>query len=186
MEQALTLVKRMRNSRSDSEKPEMNNELRELFLDELADLLSTEKQLTKALPKLVKITQIEELANAIGSHLTETEQHVVRLQMVFQSLGKTPKIKKCKAMEGILAEGGELLAQKKGTPALDAALIAAAQKVEHYEIASYGTVCAWARQLGHAHEEAILLETLNEEKAADEKLTGIAEKIANQHAVAMG
>ncbi|HEX7655137.1 MAG TPA: DUF892 family protein [Verrucomicrobiae bacterium] len=168
----------------EAENSGMDSELHELFLDELADLLSAEQQLVKALPKIAKAAQAEELAEAITSHLSETEEHVKRLQDVFHLLGETPRSKKCKAMAGLLEEGAELIKEKKSSPALDAAIIAAAQKVEHYEIASYGTVCAWARRMQHTQEEVLLLETLNEEKAADEKLTGIAERAANQKAEA--
>lgn len=160
----------------------MNEELHELFLDELADLLNAEKQLTKALPKMAKAANARELADAFKSHLKETEGHVTRLEKVFKSLGEPVKSKKCKAMEGLVEEGKELMEEEKDSSALDAGLIAAAQKVEHYEIASYGTVCAWAEQMGHTKELAILQQTLEEEKAADEKLTGIAESLANQEA----
>jgi ferritin-like metal-binding protein YciE len=158
----------------------MNQDLHELFLDELSDLLNAEKQLTKALPKMAKAAKCEELKEAFESHLGETEEHVSRLERVFESLGEKAKSKKCKAMEGIVAEGEELMEEEKDTSVLDVALIAAAQKVEHYEIASYGTVCAWAEQMGHTKELEILSETLDEEKAADDKLTEIAESLASQ------
>jgi ferritin-like metal-binding protein YciE len=160
-------------------KENMNEELHELFLDELADLLNAETQLTKALPKMAKAAQSPELRDAFESHLAETEGHVERLKEVFTSLGEKPKTKTCKAMKGLVEEGSELMTEQKGTSVIDAALIAAAQKVEHYEIASYGTVRAWAEQMGHSEAVSLLDETLAEEKAADEKLTAIAEESAN-------
>ena len=158
---------------------EMNNDLHELFLDELSDLYSAEKQLTKALPKMLKAAQSDELKSAIESHLEETEGHVDRLEKVFQSLDEKSKRKTCAAMEGLVKEASELLQEQKGKSSLDAAIIAAAQKVEHYEIASYGTVIAWAQQMGHEEAAKLLKATLDEENAADEKLTEIAESSTN-------
>lgn len=158
---------------------EMNSELHELFLDELADLLSAENQLVKALPKMAKAAKSEELREAINSHLEETEGHVERLKKVFESLGEKAKSKTCKAMKGLLEEGDEIVGELKGKAIIDAGIIAAAQKVEHYEIASYGTVIAWAEQMGHSEASELLEETINEEKEADEKLTEIAENLAN-------
>lgn len=172
----------MKTTARKSEPKEMNNELHQLFLDELADLLSAERQLLKALPKMAKAANAEELTEAFNAHLEETQQHVTRLEEVFQSLNAPVKSKKCKAMEGLLEEGAEMMKEEKDSSALDAALIAAAQKVEHYEIASYGTVCAWAKQMGHTEALELLGETLEEEKAADEKLTEIAEEVANLEA----
>jgi len=160
----------------------MDSDLHELFLDELADLLSAETQLTKALPKLAKAAQSEELREAIESHLEETEGHVERLKKVFESLDEKPKSKTCKAMKGLIEEGSELLQELKGKSSIDAGIIAAAQKVEHYEIASYGSVRAWAEEMGHSDAVKLLTETLEEESAADEKLTGIAEDLANEKA----
>jgi ferritin-like metal-binding protein YciE len=162
---------------------EMNSELHELFLDELADLLNAETQLTKALPKMAKAARSEELREAITSHLEETEGHVDRLKQVFESLDENPKSKTCQAMKGLVQEGSELLQELKGKSTMDAGIIAAAQKVEHYEIASYGTVIAWAKQMGHEEAVQLLEETLNEEKAADEKLTEVAESVANARSV---
>lgn len=158
---------------------EMDSDLHDLFLDELADLLSAETQLTKALPKMAKAAESDHLAEAFRSHLEETKGHVERLKQVFTSLGEKPKSKTCKAMVGLIEEGSELMEELKDSSALDAGLIAAAQKVEHYEIASYGTACAWAERMGHDKALKLLQETLQEEKAADEKLTGIAETEAN-------
>lgn len=170
------------NNETDSEGQEMDNELHSLFLDELADLLNAETQLTKALPKMAKAAQSEELTEAFQSHLEETENHITRLKEVFESLEEKVKSKTCKAMKGLVEEGSELMQELKGSSALDAGLIAAAQKVEHYEIASYGSVRAWAEQMGHSEAVKLLDETLEEEKAADEKLTEIAEELANQKA----
>jgi ferritin-like metal-binding protein YciE len=169
------------NDDNDKGEP-MDNDLHELFLDELSDLYSAEKQLTKALPKMLKAAQSEELKSAIESHLTETEGHVDRLEQVFNALGEKIKRKTCAAMEGIVEEASELLQEQKGKSSLDAAIIAAAQKVEHYEIASYGTVRAWAEQMGHNEAVELLKATLDEESAADEKLTEIAESLANETA----
>lgn len=173
---------RSRSENAETQSEQGNNDLHELLLDELADIMSAEKQLTKALPKMAKAAQSEELRSAFESHLSETENHVSRLEQVFQSIGANAKTKKCKAMEGLIAEGEELMEEMKDTSAIDAALIAAAQKVEHYEMASYGTVCAWAEQMGHDEAVELLEETLEEEKAADEKLTEIAQSTANQEA----
>jgi ferritin-like metal-binding protein YciE len=167
---------------NESENEEMNQDLHELFLDELSDLHNAEKQLTKALPKMIKAANSDELRSAIEAHLAETEGHVTRLEAVAESLGEKLKKKKCAAMEGILEEASELLQEQKGKSSLDAAIIAAGQKVEHYEIASYGTVRAWAEQMGHTEAVELLQETLDEESAADEKLTAIAETLANAEA----
>jgi ferritin-like metal-binding protein YciE len=147
--------------------------LRELLIDELKDLYDAEHQLLKALPKMAKAAEHEELKTAFESHLEETKGHVEKLDSAFEALNETPKRKKCKAMEGIIAEGHELLEEG------DAALIAAAQKVEHYEIASYGTVAAWADLLGESDAAEFLGEILDEEKAADQKLTEVAESVVN-------
>jgi len=162
-----------------TEESGMNQELHDLFLDELADLMSAETQLTKALPKMAKAAQSEELREAFESHLEETENHVNRLKEAFESLDEKPRSKTCKAMKGLVEEGSELMQELKGSSAIDAGLIAAAQKVEHYEIASYGTVRTWAEQMGHSEAARLLEETLDEEKAADDKLTDIAEQSAN-------
>ncbi len=167
------------NENEPQEGQEANAELQELLLDELADLLSAETQLTKALPKMAKAVQSDELREAIESHLEETQGHVERLKQVFEAFGEKPKSKTCKAMKGLVEEGSELLQELKGKSTIDAGVIAAAQKVEHYEIASYGTVIAWAEQLGNSEAAEILGETLEEEKAADEKLTEVAESVAN-------
>jgi ferritin-like metal-binding protein YciE len=149
--------------------------LRETFVEELADLYDAEKQLIKALPKMAKAASHGELREAFESHLEETENHVNRLEQVFESMGEKAKGKKCKAMQGLVEEGQEKISEDEG----DAALICAAQKAEHYEIAAYGSLCSWAKLLGENEAAEILGETLEEEKAADSKLTGIAESTIN-------
>jgi ferritin-like metal-binding protein YciE len=170
------------NMNQENEGSEMNNDLHELFLDELADIYNAEQQLTKALPKLAKTAKTDELREAFEQHLEETENHISRLEQVFESLGESMKRKKCKGMEGLIEEGEEVISEKRNTRALDAGLIISAQKVEHYEIATYGSLCSWAQQMGHDDVLELLRETLEEEKAADEKLTEIAESIANTQA----
>jgi ferritin-like metal-binding protein YciE len=162
----------------------MDNELHALFLDELADVYSAEQQLTKALPKLAKAAQSDELREALEEHLEETEEHISRLEQVAESLDETLKRKTCKAMQGLIAEGDDIVKEQKNSTALDAGIIAACQKVEHYEIASYGTLCAWAEQMGHDEALQLLRQTEEEEADADEKLTEVAESIANQRAQA--
>ncbi len=151
------------------------SQLRETFLEELKDVYDAEKQLVKALPKVAKAAEHEELKHAIEAHLEETEGHVERLERVFEIFGEKAAAKKCKAMKGLLEEGEELISEKAG----DTALICAAQKVEHYEIASYGSLCAWAKSLGEDEAADLLDETLGEEKEADDKLTSIAEETVN-------
>ena len=151
------------------------SQLRETFVEELKDLYDAEKQLLKALPKMAKAADHEELKAAFEDHLQETETHVERLEQVFSIFGETAKGKKCKAMQGLVEEGQDLIDEEEG----DAALICAAQKVEHYEIASYGSLRTWAELLDEDEAVDLLQETLDEEKAADEKLTEIAETAAN-------
>jgi ferritin-like metal-binding protein YciE len=170
------------NSYNSDNSEATDNDLHELFLDELSDLYSAEKQLTKALPKMLKAAHSDELKKAIESHLKETEGHVDRLEEIFQALEEKPKRKTCAAMEGLVKEASELLQEQKGKSSLDAAIIAAGQKVEHYEIASYGTVRSWAEQMGHEEAVELLKATLEEESAADQKLTEIAESLANETA----
>ncbi len=149
--------------------------LRETFIDELKDLYDAEKQLTKGLPKMAKAAKHEELKAAFEEHLSQTETHIERLEKVFEIFGETARGKKCKAMQGLLEEGKELIEEEAG----DAALICGAQKVEHYEIASYGSLVAWAELLEEDEAVELLEETLNEEKETDEKLTEIAETAIN-------
>jgi ferritin-like metal-binding protein YciE len=152
-----------------------DSELHELVLDELAEMLNAEQQLMKALPKMARAAMTEQLSRAFESHLVETEYHVIRLEQVFASLNEPMQSKQCKAMKGLLAEGDEIMHEMKGSSALDAALIANAQKVEHYEIAAYGTLCSWAEKMGYEDAIELLDATLDEEKVADEMLTVIAD-----------
>ncbi|MCX6045547.1 MAG: ferritin-like domain-containing protein [Chloroflexi bacterium] len=157
-----------------------------LYIDELKDLYSAENQLTVALPKLAKAASSPALQQAFQSHLEETKGHIQRLEQIFEGLERSPKGKKCKAMAGLIEEGAELLEEKDKMEAevLDAGLIGAAQRVEHYEIAAYGTVRTFAQQLGDAATVKLLQQTLDEEYAADEKLTALAVGSLNKEAVA--
>ena len=155
--------------------------IEDLFLDELKDLYSAEKQITKALPKLVKAASTQELSAAFDSHLQETKGHVERLEEIFEKLGKRGAGKTCEGMKGVLEEGSEVVQEIEKGPIRDAGLIAAAQRVEHYEIAGYGSVRAFAQLLGKTDIVKLLEQTLGEEKAADEKLTKISESV-NQEA----
>jgi ferritin-like metal-binding protein YciE len=157
-----------------------HTDLHDLFVDELKDILWAEKQLTKALPKMAKGAQSEQLRTAFTEHHAETVKHVERLEEIFDTIGLTPRAVKCEAMEGLLKEGEGLMEDYSESAALDAALISAAQKVEHYEIAAYGTLRAFARRLGNARAEKLLSQTLEEESKADDLLTGIAEAGANE------
>jgi ferritin-like metal-binding protein YciE len=153
--------------------------LHDLYLSELRDLYSAEDQIIKALPKVIEKTTSPELREALSDHLEETRGHLTRLEEVFQMHGEEPKKQKCKGMQGVLAEGEELLGYDASPAVRDAAIIAACQRVEHYEIAAYGTVRTYAEQLGHDHAASLLEETLDEESAADEKLTQIAANRVN-------
>jgi len=144
--------------------------------------LNAEQQLIKALPKMAKAAESDELREAFETHLEETRQHASRLEDLARNLDESLKRKTCVGMKGLLEEAQDLMKEQKDSSALDAALIAAAQKVEHYEIASYGTLVAWAQQMGHNEAVDILEETLGEDKQTDEKLTSLAESIANQRA----
>jgi ferritin-like metal-binding protein YciE len=158
--------------------------LRELFIDELKDVYSAEKQITAALPKMIKGAENSKLASALQDHLRVTEGHVERLDQILQSLGKKSGGKKCHGMEGLLEEGSELLKEKGEPEVLDAGIIAAAQKVEHYEIATYGTLATWAEILGESEAQALLEQTLGEEKEADQLLSQIARSVVNAGALA--
>jgi ferritin-like metal-binding protein YciE len=147
--------------------------LRELYIDELKDLYSAENQLVKALPKMAKAATSGDLRAGFEEHLEQTKLHVQRLESIFQRLEESPKGKKCKGMEGLIEEGAEAIGEYEGD-LLDAALIGAAQRVEHYEIAGYGTVRAMAEELGESEQVSLLNETLEEEKATDEKLTELS------------
>ena len=156
----------------------------EHFADELRDLYDAENQLVEALPKMAKAASARELSTAFTDHLKQTKGHVERLEQIFQSLGEKPTGKKCKAMAGLIKEADELLLEDLEEEVQDAALIGAAQKVEHYEIAGYGTARTWADRLGLKDASKLLQQTLNEEAAADKKLGSIAEKKVNRAAVA--
>src|SRR5687768_13454142 len=149
--------------------------LHDAFLDELRDAYDAEKQLTKALPKMVKASTSAALRDAFEAHLEETRQQIERLEQVFASLDEKVKGKHCDGMAGIIEEGQAILDEDFDETTTDACLIAAAQRVEHYEMAAYGTLVAWARVMGHTEAADLLQETLDEEKAADETLTSIAE-----------
>lgn len=156
--------------------------LQDLLIEELRDTLSAEKQLTKALPKMAAACSSPILRKGFEKHLRETENHVERLKKVFELLGETARAKTCKAMQGLIEEGADIIAENSDLATKDAALIAAAQKVEHYEIAAYGTMATWARLLGQKKVLALLVQTLGEEKATDEKLTQVAETMVNEAA----
>jgi ferritin-like metal-binding protein YciE len=156
--------------------------LEDLYMDMLKDLYSAEKQLVKALPKMAKNSQNSELQRAFQDHLKQTEGHVERIERIFSELGGSPRGKKCVGMEGLIEEGNELLQEDAEPDVLDAGLIAAAQKVEHYEIASYGTARTWAERLGYNNQAQLLQQTLDEEGEADKKLTQIAESFVNMEA----
>lgn len=156
--------------------------LEDLYIDLLKDLYSAEKQLVKALPKMAKNAQAPDLRRAFEEHLKQTEGHVDRIERIFSDLDGSPRGKKCVGMEGLVEEGNELLKEKVEPEVLDAGLIAAAQKVEHYEIASYGTARAWAERLGYGQAARLLQQTLDEESTANEKLTKIAESHVNMEA----
>jgi ferritin-like metal-binding protein YciE len=157
-----------------------NSHLHELFVDELKDIMGAERQLLKGLKKLSNATRSEKLRTAFDEHYQQTEGHIERLKQVFSNLGLTPRGKKCKAMEGLLNEAEEIIEEFQDSPEVcDAALIAAAQKVEHYEIASYGCLVTYAKLMGHDEEKKLLGNTLSEEKDADMRLTDIAMSEAN-------
>ncbi|WP_134090490.1 ferritin-like domain-containing protein [Olivibacter sp. XZL3] len=156
-----------------------NAHLHELFVDELRDILGAEKQLLKGLKKMASKANGESLKNAFQEHLSQTEEHIERLKSVFESIGTTARGKKCKAMEGLLNEAEEIMEEFDNGEVLDAALISAAQKVEHYEIASYGCLVTYAKLMEHTEAEELLSTTLNEEKETDVKLTDIAMSEAN-------
>ena len=159
-------------------------QLDDLFFDTLKDIYFAERQVLKALPKMAKAAQSPELRAGFEKHHTETEMHVERLEKVFELLGKSPRGKTCDAILGILEEGKEIMDEFKGSQALDAGLVSAAQAVEHYEIARYGTLATWAKQLGHTEALNLFLETLREEEATDQTLTKLAKTSVNLEAAA--
>jgi ferritin-like metal-binding protein YciE len=153
------------------------NALKELYIDELRDLYNAENQLTKALPKMAKAAMSDELRAAFEEHLEQTKGHVERLGQIFKEFGEKPTGKTCKGMQGLVEEGAEIKEGELEDEALDAGLISAAQRVEHYEIAGYGCVRTYANLLGEDNATELLEQTLNEEKETDQKLTELAEKI---------
>jgi ferritin-like metal-binding protein YciE len=157
--------------------------LEDLFHETLKDIYYAERKILKALPKMARGAQSDKVRQAFEHHRDETENHVERLQQVFEIMGKRPRSKTCDAIEGILAEGEEILEEFKGTAALDAGLIAAAQAVEHYEITRYGTLKRWAETLGKKDAAKLLGETLQEESKTDDLLTKLAEEAANPKAM---
>src|SRR3954471_3564035 len=159
-------------------------QLDELFHDTLKDIYYAEKKILGALPKMAKAAQNEDLRAAFEKHKAETEGQIERLEQVFELIEEKPQGKKCAAIEGILEEGQEIMKEYKGSPALDAGLLAAAQAVEHYEISRYGTLRTWAEELGLDDAVKLLQETLDEEEATDQALTELAETVVNQEAQA--
>ena len=157
-----------------------------LYIDGLRDLYSAEEQLVEALPKVAKAISIDKLRTAVENHHKVTKGHVERLQKIFDDLGEDPKGHTCAAMKGILKEGDELMREVESGPVLDAALIGAAQKVEHYEMAGYGTSRTFAEMLGHKEHVDLLQRTLDEEGATDKELTKLAEDLVNERAARGG
>ncbi len=155
----------------------MTETMQDLLVQEMQDLYDAEKQLVKALPKMVKAASSEELSQAFGAHLEQTKGHVERMERAFEMLKQKPKSKTCAAMKGLISEAQERIEANEDGALADSAMICAAQKVEHYEIAGYGTLKAWADELGLEDVAALLQETLQEEKEADHKLTDIGVKV---------
>ena len=158
--------------------------LETLFVEELRDIYNAENQLLKALPKMAKTASASELKQAFEDHLEQTKEHVERLDEIFEKLDKKPTGKTCKAMKGLIEEGSEIIEEDGEEHVIDAGLIAAAQKVEHYEIASYGTVRTWAEILGEDDAVELLQQTLDEEGETDQRLTELAQELVNVEAAA--
>lgn len=160
-------------------------DLRDLMTDELKDLYSAETQLVKAMPKMMECATSDQLRQSFQMHFEQTQRQVKRLEQIFQQMGESPEGETCEAMQGLVAEAQELIGQKGDIDpeVMDAALIAAAQKVEHYEIASYGTACTWAGMLGESEAKNLLGQSLEEEKQTDQKLTTLAEQSVNRQAM---
>ena len=156
--------------------------LKDLFLDELADMYDAEKRISKALPKLAEAATNDDLKEGLNKHQEETLGHIKKIEQVFKAFGEKAKGKECKATVGLLEEGDEIVKDNDGKPTLNAGIISACQKVEHYEIASYGCLCTWAKQLGNEKAFDLLQQTLAEEKETDETLTQLAEDSINQKA----
>jgi ferritin-like metal-binding protein YciE len=153
------------------------NQLKEIYVEELKDLYSAENQLVKALPKMAKAATSEDLRAGFEEHLEQTKGHVQRLEDIFKTLGENPKGKTCKGMQGLVTEGSEMIEEEDEGEGLDVGLISAAQRVEHYEIAGYGSVAAYADLLGEEEAASLLRMTLQEEKETDQKLTELAREI---------
>lgn len=160
--------------------------LQEMLVDEIRDLYHAEKQLIKALPKMAKSATHDDLRDGFETHLEETREHVARLEEVFEAMGEKVRAKACAGMAGIIEEGSDLMQEEEPGAVMDAALIAAAQRAEHYEIGAYGACIAWARLLGRDDVVSLLEQTLEEEKATDKKLTALAEQEVNLNAVSEG
>ena len=158
------------------------NSLRDLYIAELKDLYSGEQMIVKALPKMAEHASSQELRNAFEEHLEQTRTHVQRLEQIFEKLDESPKGQKCKGLDGIIDEGEDMMDKDSPPAVCDAALISAAQRVEHYEIAGYGTVRTFARRLGFEDQAELLNQTLQEEGATDKKLTSLAESYINEEA----
>lgn len=154
-------------------------ELHDLFLDELKDIYHAEKQITKALPKMIKKATAPELKDSFTMHLGQTNEQITRLEKVFELLEEKVKAKPCKAMEGIIAEGKEMMEEDASPEVMDAALIGSAQRIEHYEIAGYGTLRTWSKLMGHKEVTDLLQTTLNEEGETDKKLSKLASTLIN-------
>jgi ferritin-like metal-binding protein YciE len=168
--------------KSNASSEPMDSKLQKLFEEELKDIYWAEKALVKALPKMIKKATSPDLVDALESHLTETEEQVRRVEKVFGVIGKEPKSKKCEAMQGLIDEADSIIGDSEEGVMRDAGIISAAQKIEHYEIASYGTLRTFAQTLGLDEAVILLEQTLNEEKAADETLTEVAETTINLEA----
>lgn len=153
------------------------NNLKELYLDELRDLFDSEQQLIKALPKMAKAATSDDLRDGFEEHLEQTKEHARRLEQIFESMGEAPKGKKCKGMAGLISEGSQMLGEDFDGEVKDAGIISAAQRVEHYEIAAYGTVRDFANLMGDSEAASLLEQTLNEEKETDRKLTELSGQI---------
>lgn len=160
-----------------------NSKFHQLFMDELKDIYWAEKHLVKALPKMQKAATTAELVNAFADHLAATKEHVSRVEEIFEMMGMRPVAKKCEAMSGLVAEAQELMDEEEESAVLDAGLIIAAQKVEHYEIAAYGSLRTLATRMGHTDAANLLEQTLDEEKETDSLLTQIAESSVNEDAL---
>jgi ferritin-like metal-binding protein YciE len=173
----------MKNSKPGNSNSKTAEGLKDLFIDELKDINWAEKALTKAIPKMIKKATSEDLIRALEEHLEVTKGHVERCEKIFEMLGMPARAKKCEAMEGLTKEAEEIMESTEEGVVRDAGIISAAQKIEHYEIASYGTLCAFAKTLGENDIANLLEQTLKEEKQADETLTQVAESSVNEEAM---